>query len=746
MNTPPDSALARSVNWLIRHRLPIFLLGLVATLAATYWASNLSFNQSIEALYADDDPYLIDYVRSKQQFGGDELAGVVYSDPKLFSPEGLDRVHKLAEQLSAVPGIRAESTQDLATGLSRTTHSKLPFLRKRTKQVHDFFRGILIGDDDQTTAIVLRFEAEDATRTPRAETVAAIRNIAAEHEQRHHLATYVVGEPVQVHDMFRYVQDDGATLGWASLVLLIGVILLIFRSFRWVVLPVLIVQATLLWTKAILVLSRTQLTMVSSILESLITIIGVATVMHVSLIYCALRTRSDRVDSLRQTLTMLARDIFWVCATTAGGFAAQLSSHVYPVQSFGFMMTLGSMLVLVAIGVLLPGGVLLGRHATDPNVGVVDRHLGNWLMILVDWVERYPWRLMSGCLVVTAVSLAGMSRIRMETDFSRNFRQSSPIVQALNYVEQNLGGSGTWEVNFPAPESLDDEFLDRVRTLADQLRELEPSYRNQTTRLTKVMAITDGLDLIPQIPLIANTVNKRVNLLGTFQPEFISSLYNPAEHRMRIVLRARERTPAELKDLLIDEAERLTRAAFPADSPAEQPRATGLFVLLTHLIASLLGDQWSSFGWGAAGIVAMMTIAYRSIRIGLISLIPNLLPIVLVVGTMGWLDLPINIGTAMISGVSMGLTVDASIFYISSFRRMEAQGMNFSEALRATQHDIGRALIYSNAALILGFLVLTLSHFIPLVYFGLLVSVAMLGGLAGNLVLLPLLMRATRAK
>src|SRR4029077_737018 len=88
------------------------------------------------------------------------------------------------------------------------------------------------------------------------------------------------------------------------------------------------------------------------------------------------------------------------------------------------------------------------------------------------------------------------------------------------------------------------------------------------------------------------------------------------------------------------------------------------------------------------------------------------------------------------------LTVDASIFYISSFRRMQESGMTFFEALHATQHEIGRALIYSNAALILGFLVLTLSHFIPLVYFGFLVSVAILGGLAGNLVLLPLLMRA----
>jgi predicted RND superfamily exporter protein len=211
---------------------------------------------------------------------------------------------------------------------------------------------------------------------------------------------------------------------------------------------------------------------------------------------------------------------------------------------------------------------------------------------------------------------------------------------------------------------------------------------------------------------------------------------------MRIVLRARERQPAEAKERLIRKVEQVAQKYFPADAPAQRARATGLFVLLTFIVESMLGDQWTCFLWGAVGIIGMMTIAYRSLRIGLISLIPNLLPIVLVIGAMGWLGLPINIGTAMISSVSMGLTVDASIFYISSFRRMQRAGMDFSGALRATQHEIGRALIYSNAALILGFLVLTLSHFIPLVYFGFLVSVAILGGLAGNLVLLPLLMRA----
>jgi hypothetical protein len=124
--------------------------------------------------------------------------------------------------------------------------------------------------------------------------------------------------------MFSYVQEDGSVLGWASTSLLVVAILVLFRRLRWVLLPILVVQATLLWTKAILVFSQVQLTMVSSVLESLVTIMGVATVMHMSLVYCELRRDLDRVAALHRTFVLLAVDVFWVCPTAAG-FAAELS-------------------------------------------------------------------------------------------------------------------------------------------------------------------------------------------------------------------------------------------------------------------------------------------------------------------------------------------------------------------------------------------------------------------------------------
>jgi len=204
---------------------------------------------------------------------------------------------------------------------------------------------------------------------------------------------------------------------------------------------------------------------------------------------------------------------------------------------------------------------------------------------------------------------------------------------------------------------------------------------------------------------------------------------------MRLYLRAREQKPAEIKLALIDRVESEAREVFP------EARTTGLYVLIAKLVTSLLGDQLKSFTIAAIAIVLAMSVAFRSLWIGLASLAPNVFPILLVIGGMGWLGVPINIGTAMIACVSMGLTVDSSIHYLTGYRRERELGKSHLEAIRETHVGVGRALVFANVALIIGFTVLVLSNFIPLVYFGVLVSLAMFGGLLGNLILLPLVLR-----
>ncbi len=752
-------------SWLVRHRRVLIAVALIATACAWQPARQLQLDESIESFYADDDPHLIAYLQSKRDFGGDEFVMVGYHHPGILDapstsitetiteslptfgglfggeetadsepvhePDGLDQLQEFADRLSAVPGVNAISTQALPTVLmppALTSWLERNFIRNAYNRnaLIELSRRVLIGDDNETTAVVLRLLPENEAEAPRRDTFRSIREIADAHVP----PAFVAGEPVQVHDMFRYVEEDSLSLGLWSTALLMTVILIFFRSLRWTLLPVLIVNVVLIWTQALLYISQLKLSMVSSMLRSLVTIIGIATVMHVTVCYRNYRQSLDRQEAFRETFRQLGRPILWTCLTTAIGFAALTSSEITPVRSFGLMMSLATLLVPVACLLLLPSGILEGRFDADPHAVPGEARISQGLAALSRLTDRYPVVIGLTSLVVVGTAACGLRWLTVETDFSRNFRAESQIVQAITFFEDHLGGVGTWDVSFDVGDSPDFETIDRVSALAEDLRALK---LEDGTALTKIVAISDGVELVPNFS--GNTLDEKLEFLTKLQPEFVSSLYNPEQHRMRLVLRALERQPAEVKLQLIDAVEETTRRHFP------DAKASGLYVLLAHLITSLLADQLVSFGLAGIGIFITMTIAFRSLRIGLISLVPNAFPIVLLIGGLGWTGIPINIGTAMIASVSMGLTVDSSIHYLTAYRTSRREGMSHADAIQAAHGTVGFVLVLANIALIAGFSVLAMSHFIPLVYFGILVSLSMLGGLIGNLLLLPLLLR-----
>ena len=158
---------------------------------------------------------------------------------------------------------------------------------------------------------------------------------------------------------------------------------------------------------------------------------------------------------------------------------------------------------------------------------------------------------------------------------------------------------------------------------------------------------------------------------------------------MRFVLRAKERQASEAKLSLIDTVGQEAKGDF------KEAKTTGIYVLLTFLIESLLRDQVVSFVLTVIMVLIIMVLAYHSFRIGLVSLVPNIFPILLVIGAMGWINLPINVGTAMIAAVSMGLTIDASIFYLYGYRRSRNAG--FPSAIRCGRRTKASAGPWSSA-------------------------------------------------
>src|SRR5262249_2138360 len=153
-----------------------------------------------------------------------------------------------------------------------------------------------------------------------------------------------------------------------------------------------------------------------------------------------LRREHDRERALFLSIRQLLAPVTWVTVTTAVGFAALITCKITPVASFGIMMGLATMLLLVTAIGILPGGILMGRSTSIPAVSILEAPMARSLRRLTDWVEHRPVIVWLGMGLLTLACLPGLYQLQVETDFSKNFRRSSPIVKALDFFEAQLGG------------------------------------------------------------------------------------------------------------------------------------------------------------------------------------------------------------------------------------------------------------------------------------------------------------------
>ncbi|MDA1050149.1 MAG: MMPL family transporter [Planctomycetota bacterium] len=743
--------------FLITYRWPLLALAVVAAVCAYPSASRMQFDRSIENMFSPDDPLLPPYHLLRDTFGGNEVVMAVYVDPDLLNSDksGIRRLAEIAGRCRAVPGVHDVLSLDRPLG-----EDVVDIDNPLALPTQALFENYTHGADRRTAAAVCLLIPESKSTVPRRETIdrlhGIIRNLPDGLQPG-----WLAGEPVMVSVGLRYVEEDGQRLGVWSTILLSAVILLCFRSLRWVLIPILVVQLTLLLTKAALVVSGLRLSLVSSMLAAIVTVVGIATVVHL-----IVRFREGRLaglaprDALARAGTLLAAPIFWACATDAVGFGALLAADVGPIQDFGMMMAIGSLLVLVSVAFVVPALALAGRFDAFPKQAWGERRLAAGLTRLPERVARHPKSMVVVTLLVLGFAVIGVLRLRVESDFTKNFRSDSPIVGAYEFVEGNLGGAGVLDVLLPAPERLDWSYLKRTQRLEQRLRnEVVVLDANGLSApgLTKALSLSDAviassvmdLDKDRMKAIRSSLVRASLTGMQNKMPAFYSLLYGQApgseRYYFRIMLRARERQDADQKQRLIEQVRRITLEEFPPTDALPPAEVTGFYVLLTNLIESMIRDQWVTFGVAAAGIFVMMTIAFRNPLLAAIAMVPNALPILLVLGLMGWLELRINMGAAMIAAVSMGLSVDSSIHYITAFRRAQREGKSVPEALAEVQQTVGLAVVFSTLALIVGFSILCTSEFVPTIYFGILVSLSMLGGLVGNLVLVPLLLRTAFA-
>ncbi len=753
----PATTADRIAAWLVRYRLPLALLGLVLVVISVERARHLEFSRSIEAMFDRSDPALEPYARMNRTFDGSEVVLAAYEDTELFTPQGMARLSDLTSRLRALPGIAA------ATSLATTPlGSRIIAIdtNPTARRIVSLMEGYVVGADHRTTAVACTLEPLAPTlitarekAVSRAGTIDDMRSIMREFP----LGT-VAGEPAMLRDGFAMLEWDGTVLAWASVALTGSSLLFFFRSIRWVIVPMGVVLTALWTTRGVLSVAGLKLTMVSTMLSAMITVVSIATVTHVIVAYRLQRDAGrEPAEALRRALAILMWPICGAIATDVVGFGSLVASRVGPVHDFGVMTAIGAGMVLVAVALVLPWLALAGRFDADPRRPWGETTLELGLERLVVGLVRHPRPILAGVVVTVALAMAGLTRLEVETDFTRNFRPDSPTVVAYEMVESRLGGAGVWDVLVPVKGTADAKTLGRLAAFEDRLRGIASS--DGTAALTKVMSVADAVDAVSPLSLarletsiFGNwAVGQAIKVMRQREPGLAGALIgqDPVDgsHWLRVMLRAHERQPAAAKRALIAAVREIAAEEFPETEGSGGAEVTGFFVLLATLVERLLADQWLTFAIAAMGIFVLLSIAFRSVLLGAIALVPNGLPIFVVLGLLGWGGVRINMGTAMIAAVSLGLSVDSSIHYIAAFRRQLLQshekllqGARVAPALHAAHRTAGRAMIFSTIALAVGFLALTTSGFMPTVAFGWLSCLTLVGGLVGNLIVLPVLL------
>jgi predicted RND superfamily exporter protein len=748
--------IQRIADLLIRWRLVLLGLCLGLGLLALPYSWKLQFDRSLERLFHESDPRLTNYLESKEVFGAQETCVVAFTDPDLVSAGGFARLEAFEAELAKIPGV--DSTMSLARmrrpsaplsskslrAMLETEGELSPDQLKKELVGNDLYRNRLISPDGNTTAVLVTLKLLEDTDQPRAVTIESLREAAARHPQE----ALVAGGSVLVDDVFSHLEDDGKKLGIYSTLVMTLVIALMFRNVRWMLMPLVVVHLALVWTKASMVVTGMKLSMVSSPLVALVTVIGVGTVVHFAVRFREYRSQYPPMVALRGTLCHVGPATFWTVLTTVAGFASLMVSRIVPVQSFGLMMGVGTMFVLLAVLGLIAGAVLLGRASSDPQHAPGESSVAGLLNWINGVVERHPWWVTLVGLASLAFLSVGTTRLESATDFTDNFQADSPIVQSYQFISERLGATGGYDLMIDSPSIESPEFNDFLKKVADVQQEL-----SQVNGIIGSLCITDLLKFMQTKPdpkagtlmermsatMFANmNPREQVKMMAKVEPTLVSTFWNQDKNVLRISVLTSDIEGNQAKIDRLAAVEEIGRKHFPTS------RSAGSEILIMFLVNSMLADQWTTFSVAVIAIFVMLSLAFRSLGLGLIAMVPNVSPILIVIGTMGWLGLKLNMATAMLASVSMGLAVDFSIHYLARFRHEQRTGSQFEQAIRRAHGTVGLAIILANLALIAGFMVLTLSEFVPTVQFGFLVTVVMLGGLSANLIVLPMLLRVLR--
>ncbi len=802
---------AAAYQRLVLGRPLLTLLAVLAVSAALGWGlTRLEIDASSDSLVLQGDADLA-YARDvSDRYGGQDLCFVTYRDRQgqLFTPEGLDRLRSLRNDLSALAGVAdvrtildaplleaAGSLEDVEQGLpTLDTPGVAPDDAREELTTSPLYRQLLISEDGRTTALAITFTdpPSGGTTDPRQRSRRIIADLRAVLDQHRGSAELFLGGVRMIaDDMITFVRRDLRVFGLGGLATLTLALAVLFRRLRWVALPLACCALSVIWLGGLVGWLGWQLTVISCNALALQLIMTLAVAVHLAVRHDELA--GDRPDApARELAGETARLKFWPCAfaalTTQAGFVSLLLADLLPVIMLGRIMILGLAIALVVPFVVIPAGLALLPVAPPSPSRRKPAPLTDALARLTE--RRGRW-VLAGAGLVLALGAVGIARLRVENRFIDYFHPSTEIHQGMALLDRELGGTTPLDVivqldppqadladtpaasaerppddagpDAPAPadgfEAFDEfeEFDDLIEDnrgqeywfTRDKLRRVQAAhhYLQDLPHTGKVLSLASLLEIIQQIKGDAPVDSFDLAFAYRQTPPELRRIavapYADVEAgEVRLAVRVRDSDPGLRRDQLLHRV----RDELPAvlDVPPARVRLSGLLVLYNNMLQSLWRSQILTLGATMALLTVMFLILFRSPVVSAVALVPNVLPVVVVLGAMGWGRLPLDMMTMTIAAITVGIAVDDTIHYLHRFRDEVRSGRTYPAALRRSHRTIGRAMKFTSAAIVVGLVPMLASDFLPTVYFALLTAGAMMVALLADLTLLPAVILRTR--
>ncbi|MBT7603031.1 MAG: MMPL family transporter [Gammaproteobacteria bacterium] len=603
------------------------------------------------------------------------------------------------------------------------------------------------------------------------ENIKNIRGVVSKYKDN--ASMFLGGVPMITSDMTDFIAQDIQKFGVGVFIFLVLILFIIFKSIRWVIIPLFGCIISVIFVSGLAGFIDWRITVISSNFPALLLVITMSMTIHLAVRYRELNCKNlnkEKKDIIAETIHYMFIPCVYTSLTTIVAFASLVVSGIRPVIDFGHMMTVGitssfiiTFIVFPTILMVLPNEIINEKSDITKNI-----------------TKRFAFfsinnfgKIIFGSSLIFLISAFGISQIKVENRFIDYFHSDTEIYKGMLEIDEKLGGTTPLDIIIDKPskknaeeifiEEEDDddddfELSDLADILGDDEDEIE-GYWLSNPKLREIVKLHNFLEDQPETGKVLSLATLYKLAIGLNDDEPLSDLQVGAikdslSEEVREVLLdpylSADETQTRITLRVIDSDKRLSRKEFiqrvenflakDMNYLEENFNTTNMLVLYNNMLQSLFSSQIQTIGFVFISIMFMFIILFRSFYLAVIAIIPNILPATFVLGFMGLKSIPLDLMTITIAAISVGIAVDNTIHYVIRFKREFSENKNYSESVKICHGSIGKAMYYTSSIIVIGFSILSLSNFIPTIYFGLLTGLAMLTALLASLTLLPSLL------